>query len=422
MLRRADRAGRELTQRAARPARRRQRRARRRARADARGRVRRARREAQTERPLRLLGARLAAPAEDAERGRRSTALLGVALAAVLRHDRVPDVPGGRERRRRSLYAALGAERDGHLVGDEHDRGLGAAAGALARHARAARRGADATSRSCCCRSRSRWRRSASTAWSRRCSGAAFVFGIDLHDRAPARCSCSRSRRRSCRSAMLGFLLAVAGRPLPHRVGARQRARVPGLARSAASSCRSRCCPDWVRPISWVLAPTWGVRAIREAALGGDAAAATCSMCARARRRLRRDRRSLLAERVLRLGADARRAALLADVTARCAIFFVGGLTATGRCSAGCARGSSSRRSSSRRSSRSCSSSYIGRSAALESDEFYVIGNAAAVRGDPVPVRDDEHDRRRALASRRSGSCSPRRRAGSRCSSAARCR
>jgi ABC-2 type transport system permease protein len=27
--------------------------------------------------------------------------------------------------------------------------------------------------------------------------------------------------------------------------------------------------PDWVRPISWLLAPTWGVRAIREAALGG---------------------------------------------------------------------------------------------------------------------------------------------------------
>jgi len=27
--------------------------------------------------------------------------------------------------------------------------------------------------------------------------------------------------------------------------------------------------PGWVRPISWILAPTWGVRAIREAALGG---------------------------------------------------------------------------------------------------------------------------------------------------------
>ena len=27
--------------------------------------------------------------------------------------------------------------------------------------------------------------------------------------------------------------------------------------------------PGWVRPISWVLAPTWGVDAIREAATGG---------------------------------------------------------------------------------------------------------------------------------------------------------
>ena len=28
--------------------------------------------------------------------------------------------------------------------------------------------------------------------------------------------------------------------------------------------------PGWVRPISWVLAPTWGVDAVREAALGGS--------------------------------------------------------------------------------------------------------------------------------------------------------
>ncbi len=28
--------------------------------------------------------------------------------------------------------------------------------------------------------------------------------------------------------------------------------------------------PGWVHPLSWVLAPTWGVRAIREAALGGN--------------------------------------------------------------------------------------------------------------------------------------------------------
>jgi ABC-2 type transport system permease protein len=30
--------------------------------------------------------------------------------------------------------------------------------------------------------------------------------------------------------------------------------------------------PGWTRPISWVLAPTWGIRALREAALGGDPA------------------------------------------------------------------------------------------------------------------------------------------------------
>jgi ABC-2 type transport system permease protein len=29
--------------------------------------------------------------------------------------------------------------------------------------------------------------------------------------------------------------------------------------------------PGWVRPISWVLAPTWGIEAIREASLGGSA-------------------------------------------------------------------------------------------------------------------------------------------------------
>ena len=29
--------------------------------------------------------------------------------------------------------------------------------------------------------------------------------------------------------------------------------------------------PEWARPISWLLAPTWGVRAVREAAIGGNA-------------------------------------------------------------------------------------------------------------------------------------------------------
>jgi ABC-2 type transport system permease protein len=29
--------------------------------------------------------------------------------------------------------------------------------------------------------------------------------------------------------------------------------------------------PGWVAPIGWVLSPTWGMRAIREAAFGGNA-------------------------------------------------------------------------------------------------------------------------------------------------------
>ncbi len=39
--------------------------------------------------------------------------------------------------------------------------------------------------------------------------------------------------------------------------------------------------PGWVEPISWVLAPTWGVRAIRDAALGGGGGAwPEIGMCA----------------------------------------------------------------------------------------------------------------------------------------------
>jgi ABC-2 type transport system permease protein len=38
--------------------------------------------------------------------------------------------------------------------------------------------------------------------------------------------------------------------------------------------------PDWVRPISWVLAPTWGMRAIREAATGGGSLLGDIGMCA----------------------------------------------------------------------------------------------------------------------------------------------
>jgi ABC-2 type transport system permease protein len=36
--------------------------------------------------------------------------------------------------------------------------------------------------------------------------------------------------------------------------------------------------PGWIEPLSWVLAPTWGVKAVRESALGGDPGTAI-AMC-----------------------------------------------------------------------------------------------------------------------------------------------
>ena len=64
--------------------------------------------------------------------------------------------------------------------------------------------------------------------------------------------------------------------------------------------------PGWVEPISWLLAPTWGMRAIRESAVGGDplAAIAVClalsavyaaiaAVCLRGFERLARERATL---------------------------------------------------------------------------------------------------------------------------------
>jgi ABC-2 type transport system permease protein len=37
--------------------------------------------------------------------------------------------------------------------------------------------------------------------------------------------------------------------------------------------------PAWVRPLSWVLAPTWGMAAIRDSAQGGGNPLANLAMC-----------------------------------------------------------------------------------------------------------------------------------------------
>ena len=48
--------------------------------------------------------------------------------------------------------------------------------------------------------------------------------------------------------------------------------------------------PEWVRPISWLLAPTWGMRAIRQSALGGSPLPDIARLPGRRRSKRRRPR------------------------------------------------------------------------------------------------------------------------------------
>ena len=65
---------------------------------------------------------------------------------------------------------------------------------------------------------------------------------------------------------------------------------------------------------------------------------------------------------------------------------------------------------------------YIGRYAGLQSDEFFVIGNAVAISRARRDLRDGDDDRRRALDADARPRSSSRLRTGSRSSSAARSR
>ena len=150
--------------------------------------------------------------------------------------------------------------------------------------------------------------------------------------------------------------------------------------------------PAWVLPISWVLAPTWGVSAIRGAALGGspygDIALALLLGAGYTLVGI------LLLERALRA---ARAKATLSLVVTGARVFFVGGLI-------------------SYRALFGWLSPwvfipsllvapvfqillfvYIGRSAALESDEFFVIGNGLQYAAIPCVFAMTNIDRRRAL-------------------------
>jgi ABC-2 type transport system permease protein len=95
-----------------------------------------------------------------------------------------------------------------------------------------------------------------------------LLFGIDLHIQ-HALLFCVAVPATVISIGMLGFLLAVSfvryrtawalGNLLEYPVWLICGFLVP-----------LSLFPGWVQPISWVLAPTWGMRAIRESALGGS--------------------------------------------------------------------------------------------------------------------------------------------------------
>ena len=130
--------------------------------------------------------------------------------------------------------------------------------------------------------------------------------------------------------------------------------------------------PGWTRPISWVLAPTWGIRAIRDAALGG-APADSASRCAS--RSARSTSSSALHARLLRGARPQERDALADDERRSGSSSSAGYLayralfnwihwiiyvpTMLGR-----------------PLFQILFFAYIGRFAGLESDEFFVVGNA----------------------------------------------
>ena len=105
-------------------------------------------------------------------------------------------------------------------------------------------------------------------AWSRRSLWGRLVFGIDLHVVHPlavrARDPGDGPLDRRCSASCSPSRSSATGRP--------------GRSGTCSSTRSGSICgflvplslfPGWVRPISWVLAPTWGMNAIRESALGG---------------------------------------------------------------------------------------------------------------------------------------------------------
>ena len=260
----------------------------------------------------------------------------------------------------------------------------------------------------------------ASTRSARPCSGARFALRHPDLTRAPALRSSvalpcmivvDRRASASCSPSTL--------RPLPHSLGAREPVRVPGLAdlrlpRAAVAAARLGA-PDLVAAradLGRARDPRGGARRL---ACCPTSACASCSAAP-----VRRGRSRVPAAR--RSDRRAASATLVADVNAA-RVFFVGGLIELPRplqlAHAVDLHPDAARRA---RSSEILLLRLRRPVGGRRVRQLLPDRQRAPVRGDPVPVRDGEHDRRRALhADARTAARHPGQPAR-RCSSAARCR
>ena len=111
----------------------------------------------------------------------------------------------------------------------------------------------------------------------RRCS-----WGASFRDATRLRSSAAAAPALPVTVLTLGMLGLVLAATFAHAACDRvlEPARVPGPARNRAARALTLL-PAWVGPIlSWVLAPTWGMEAIRDAALGGSSAWPGLAVCA----------------------------------------------------------------------------------------------------------------------------------------------
>ena len=107
-----------------------------------------------------------------------------------------------------------------------------------------------------------------------------IFFGVPLDFVHPLQLAVALAGDGASASGMLGLVLASTFVLARQRQRVLEPARVSGLARHGTARAAVAPARPGSAPISWVLAPTWGIEAIRDAALGGSSAWPEIGMCA----------------------------------------------------------------------------------------------------------------------------------------------